>query len=152
MSDNNTKTIAEALDALDIAFRKLSEVIKQTVNNYVSTEKRLMLLKTTSENSLVKSQEVLTLVSETLDVSKDLLLCKNRTRHVVDARNIYCFLVKKVAKIEISFVDLGKILNKDHATVLHACRKTEDLVFADKEFEIKLKKCIEAYNRVFTHN
>lgn len=151
MSDN-TKTVTEAMDDLDVAFRNLAEAVKHSVYTHIISEKRLMLLKTASESSLVKSQEVLTLVSETLDVSKDLLLDKNRTRHVVDARNIYCYLVKKVAKIEISLSDLGKILNKDHATVLHACRKTEDLIFSDKDFEIKLNKCIEAYNRVFTHN
>lgn len=150
MSNNSPQTIAQAFEQLDIAFMNLSEAIKIGVSKYVASEQRVMLLKTTSQSNLMLSREVLTLVSETLDIPIEQLIGKNRTQYVVDARSIYFYIVRKVAKIDISLTDLGNLMNKSHATVLHACQHVSDLMLTEKAFEAKVNKCIDAYNLVFT--
>lgn len=147
---NNQQTVEEAINALGIAFRNLSEAINLSIKKNVVSENRIQLLKTTSENNLLLSKDILKIVSETLDMSIDIMISKNRTQHIVDARAIYFYLVKKVLKVEISFSDLGMILKRDHATVIYSVNKAEDLIFSDKAFEAKVNKCINAYNLVFT--
>lgn len=55
----------------------------------------------------------------------------SRKREIVDARMIYFKLLRDS---NYSFASIGQSLNKDHATVVHACKKIKDLIETDKAF------------------
>jgi chromosomal replication initiator protein len=74
------------------------------------------------------------------------ILTQSRKREVVQARQIAMYLSKQYTKHSLSAIGHG-IGNRDHATVLHACKTVCDLMSTDKHFktnvqeiEAKLKK------------
>ena len=67
------------------------------------------------------------------DSSHHYLQSKTRKRHIVQARQIAMFFAKKLTKA--SLASIGKqIGDRDHATVLHACRTVNNLTETDKRF------------------
>ncbi len=75
-----------------------------------------------------------------LDVS--VIHTKTRKREVVQVRQIAMYLAKK--HTDVSSGKIGQLIgNKDHATVLHACKIVKDQVEVDKAFRQELER-IEA--------
>ena len=72
-------------------------------------------------------------IKKELDI--DLTVENSRKRHVVDARRIYCDLAKEFGYY--TFDDIGKHINKNHATVIHLTKTSKDLIKFDKEYKKK---------------
>lgn len=68
------------------------------------------------------------------------VLGKSRYRPYVVCRQIYMWLLIKYTKMNLS--DIGRMLEKDHATVIHARKVVDGLLDVDSTFE-KLIKDIE---------
>lgn len=66
------------------------------------------------------------------NIEKELLFGKSRKREVADARQLVMMLAKRHAKM--SSTNIGLKLNRNHATVLYACKTIEERVSVDKEF------------------
>jgi chromosomal replication initiator protein len=65
----------------------------------------------------------------------DLINSKTRKREIVQARQLAMFFSKKHTKS--SLATIGQHCgNKDHATVLHACRTVNNLLETDKQFRV----------------
>jgi chromosomal replication initiator protein len=85
-------------------------------------------------------------VCEYFSLSVDEISTKSRKREVVQARQIAMYLSKQHTKNSLSSIGFT-IGQRDHATVLHACKIVTDLMDIDKSFrssvreiEDKLKK------------
>ena len=85
-------------------------------------------------------------VCEYFSLSVDAISTKSRKREVVQARQIAMYLSKQLTKSSLSCIG-NTIGQRDHATVLHACKIVNDLMDCDKNFrtsvmeiEEKLKK------------
>jgi len=63
-----------------------------------------------------------------------LLILKTRKREIVQARQLAMFFSKRMTKSSLSSIGLH-CGNKDHATVLHACRTVNNLIETDKQFK-----------------
>ena len=63
-----------------------------------------------------------------------LLQSKTRKRHVVQARQLAMFFAKKFTKASLANIG-SQIGDRDHATVLHACKTVDNLVATDKQFK-----------------
>ena len=59
---------------------------------------------------------------------------KTRKRNVVQARQLAMFFSKKYTKSSLSTIG-SQIGQRDHATVLHACKTVENLIETDREFK-----------------
>jgi chromosomal replication initiator protein len=59
---------------------------------------------------------------------------KSRKREVVQARQIAMYLARKYTKNSLSSIG-EQIGNRDHATVLHACKTIGDLLYIDKSMK-----------------
>ena len=67
---------------------------------------------------------------------------KTRKREVVQVRQVAMYLAKK--HTDTSSSKIGQLIgNKDHATVLHACKIVKDQVEVDKAFPAEIEE-IEA--------
>lgn len=73
-------------------------------------------------------------VSDYFQLDVNTLQSKTRKRHVVQARQLAMFFAKKYTKASLSNIG-SKIGDRDHATVLHACKTIENLASTDKEFK-----------------
>ena len=89
-------------------------------------------------------------VCETLYLTTDELRSKKRDRHLVEARNIF-FCISKKLNTDITLKKLGSYLNKNHATVMHSIKNCKSWIDTDAFFEEKFDKCLtkvrgETYN------
>jgi len=75
------------------------------------------------------------LTAETFGVSMEDLLSQKRTAELAQARQIAMYVARN--KTEESLQQIGYCFNKkDHTTVIHACRKIEDLIKSDSRVKM----------------
>ena len=98
------------------------DLAKQVVEKFVKNVKR--------EISIDYIQKV---VSDYFQLDVDTLQSKTRKRHVVQARQLAMFFAKKFTKASLANIG-SQIGDRDHATVLHACKTVDNLVTTDKQF------------------
>lgn len=85
-------------------------------------------------------------VCEYFSFSVDAISTKSRKREVVQARQIAMYLSKQMTKNSLSSIGFT-IGQRDHATVLHACKIVTDLMEIDKNFRSSVKEIEEKLKR-----
>jgi chromosomal replication initiator protein len=87
-----------------------------------------------NSNKEISIDQIQKVVSSYFQMDIETLQSKTRKRHIVQARQIAMFFAKKLTKA--SLASIGKqIGNRDHATVLHACKTVNNLSSTDKQFK-----------------
>ncbi len=99
------------------------ELAKKMIDKFVKNTSR--------EISIDYIQKV---VCDYFDITMDMINSKTRKREIVQARQLAMFFSKKHTKSSLATIGLH-CGNKDHATVLHACRTVNNLVDTDKQFK-----------------
>ena len=99
------------------------ELAKSVVEKFVKNVKR--------EISIDYIQKT---VSDYFQLDLETLQSKTRKRHVVQARQLAMFFAKKHTKSSLANIG-SQIGDRDHATVLHACKTVENLLSTDKQFK-----------------
>lgn len=99
------------------------ELAKKMIDKFVKNTSR--------EISIDYIQKV---VCDYFDITLDMINSKTRKREIVQARQLAMFFSKKHTKSSLATIGLH-CGNKDHATVLHACRTVNNLVDTDKQFK-----------------
>jgi chromosomal replication initiator protein len=101
---------------------------KQVVSQTVRIEKKQITI-----------QKIKETVCRYFDLDEALVQTTSRKREIVQARQITMFLAKKYT--ESSFSLIGKIVgNKDHSTVLHACKTVKDQIEINKSFRVTMNE------------
>lgn len=77
---------------------------------------------------------------------------KCRKRELNDIRQTAMWIIRKGTSM--SFYDVGKVFNRHHATVLHACRNTENLIETDRMYRAHVEQILnhldsEKLNKAF---
>lgn len=108
-----------SLNKKPITIDLAKEMIKKFVKN------------TTKEISIDYIQKA---VFDYFNLPVALINSKTRKRDIVQARQIAMFFSKKLTKSSLTTIGLH-CGNKDHATVLHACKTVNNLVDTDKQFK-----------------
>ena len=94
------------------------------------------------ENKPITIERVIEKVCAHFDFDESILHSKSRKREVVQVRQIAMYLAKK--HTDDSAARIGKLIgNRDHATVLHACKIIKDVIEVDKAFKTEIEE-IEA--------
>ena len=75
---------------------------------------------------MTTEDNILKFVSDHLRISTDEMRGKARWRAIVEARQIFCYICRKLLPLSLS--QIGNIINKDHATVLHSVKTIEDRI------------------------
>ncbi|MCK5840235.1 MAG: chromosomal replication initiator protein DnaA, partial [Bacteroidales bacterium] len=98
------------------------DLAKQMIDKFVKN--------TTREISIDFIQKI---VCDYFNLPLDLINSKTRKREIVQARQLAMYFSKKHTKSSLATIGLH-CGNKDHATVLHACRTVNNLIETDKQF------------------
>ncbi|MDI3527356.1 MAG: chromosomal replication initiator protein [Tenuifilum sp.] len=77
-------------------------------------------------------------VCEYFGLPLEVLSAKTRKREIVQARQIAMYFSKSLTKASLSTIG-SMIGNKDHATVLHACKTVNNLMETDKRFRAQVE-------------
>ena len=104
------------------------ELAKQMIDKFVKNTAR--------EISIDYIQKV---VCDYFNLSIDVINSKTRKREIVQARQLAMYFAKKHTKASLATIGLH-CGNKDHATVLHACRTVNNLIDTDKQFRIYVEE------------
>lgn len=104
------------------------ELAKQMVDKFVKNTSR--------EISIDYIQKV---ICDYFGLSSDAIHSKTRKREIVQARQLAMYFAKKHTKSSLATIGL-QCGNKDHATVLHACRTVNNLIETDKQFRIYVEE------------
>jgi len=99
------------------------DLTRQIVENFIRNSNK--------EISIDYIQKV---VSQYFGLSIDEMNSKTRKRNIVQARQLAMFFAKEHTKASLTTIGL-QCGNKDHATVLHACRTVKNLIETDKDFK-----------------
>jgi hypothetical protein len=83
---------------------------------------------------------VLEVVSSIYDIDPLLLSDNTRKQPIPDARKTFCLLARKYNR-EVTTPEIGKMLNKDHSTVVMATKKAHEFYSYDEKFRIKMDRC-----------
>jgi chromosomal replication initiator protein len=100
------------------------DLARQMIDKYVKNTSR--------EISIDYIQKV---VSDYFNIPVDTINSKTRKREIVQARQIAMYFSKKFTKSSLATIGIH-CGNKDHATVLHACRTINNLIDTDKQFRV----------------
>ena len=79
-----------------------------------------------SNNRRLSIDQVLNTVGQHYGLSREQLVSKSRVRHLARARQMAMFLSKELTSHSLPHIGRS-IGNRDHSTVLHACRKIKEL-------------------------
>ena len=74
------------------------------------------------------------IIADYFNLDIESLHSKTRKRNVVQARQLAMFFSKKYTKNSLSTIG-SQIGQRDHATVLHACKTVENLIETDRAFK-----------------
>ncbi|MCQ2284396.1 MAG: chromosomal replication initiator protein DnaA [Bacteroidales bacterium] len=100
------------------------ELAKEMVDKYVKNNAK--------EISIEYVQKV---VCDYFNISTETINAKTRKREIVQARQLSMYFAKKYTRLPLSVI--GTYCgNKDHATVLHACRTINNLYETDKKMKM----------------
>jgi len=91
-------------------------------------------------------EKIRDIVCEYFSLSVDAISTKSRKREVVQARQIAMYLSKQLTKSSLSSIG-NSIGQRDHATVLHACKIVNDLMDSDKNFRSSVREIEEKLKR-----
>ena len=97
------------------------------------------------ESKPITIEDIIAKVCSHYEIEESAIHTKTRKREVVQVRQVAMFLAKK--HTDASSSKIGQLIgNKDHATVLHACKIVKDQVEVDKSFKADIEE-IEALLR-----
>jgi len=108
--------------------KSMMEIAQDIVSKMVNTSNRTI--------TIDKIQHI---VCDHFNLPLDMLLSKSRKREIVQARQIAMYLSKFHTRESLQNIG-RKIGNRDHATVLHACKTVSNLMDTDKSFKAGLKE------------
>ncbi len=133
----NVNTNVRELEGALISILAQASLNKKAINLDLAKKMIDKFVKSTSrEISIDYIQKV---VCDYFNLSLDAINSKTRKREIVQARQLAMFFAKKHTKASLATIGLH-CGNKDHATVLHACRTVNNLVETDKQFRIYVEE------------
>ena len=92
-----------------------------------------------SESKAITIDDIITTVCKHFGLENAAIHTKSRKREVVQARQIAMYLAKN--HTDFSTAKIGTLIgNKDHATVLHACKTIKQLKEVDKSFRAEIEE------------
>ena len=97
-----------------------------------------LLLKSCDIRDIYKTARIILKVCKFMDINWETLLSESRKIELVNTRYICYYFITKMTKN--STKKIGMIFNRDHATVLHGCKKIENFIDIYHEWDDKISK------------
>ena len=92
-----------------------------------------------STNREVTIDYIQKVVCDYFNIHIESIQSRTRKREIVQARQLTMYYAKKLTKSSLAIIGL-QCGNKDHATVLHACKTVANLAETDKQFRFWIEE------------
>ena len=97
-----------------------------------------------SKRLYVNTDEILNIISEEQSISVDSIVSRVRHRDVVGGRQLFCYILRE--KFGYSYSKIGKLIERNHATIMHSNKSHKDNYQFDREYR---NMCDRVLNRVY---
>lgn len=111
--------------------------VKNRAKTYRNTVATDYVAQVKSISKTDKLESLLSVICDKLGVTVAEAKGTIRDAEIVRARQIYCYMAKEMG---YTYKKIGSIINRDHATVIYACK-----VVSNRKFDFKI---LNDYNRV----
>lgn len=98
----------------------------------------------TTSASGVMETEIMKALSHVLGVSERDIRSKRRYRVLVDARHMYCAIMRRVSLLSLK--DIGRTLSRDHSTIIHALKEHSNKIYGDPAYASAYDEVIDFIN------
>ncbi len=143
IADNSTEGVRE-LEGI------INSILAQSIfcNHDINMElARNILGKTVKKRATeISINEIINKVCDYYHISPTLIQSKSRKKNVSQARQMAMYIAKKYTSESIAKIGMH-IGNRDHATVLHACKTIEGLVSVDNSVRVTLNEIEQILRR-----
>ena len=137
LAENITANVRELEGAL------ISLLAQATFNNDVEVDidhaQDIVSKMSKTVSRTISIEKIQDIVCKHFSVPMEILHSKSRKREIVQARQIAMYLSKVYTKNSLQVIG-HEIGDRDHATVLHACKTVNNLRDTDKTFKANLKE------------
>jgi chromosomal replication initiation ATPase DnaA len=86
------------------------------------------------------------IVAKVLGLSGQNIFKHNRTTEFTNARFMFCGVLFE-KQIVVNVNEIGRIINRNHSTVLSAIRKHNDLIIVDKHYQRQYKQILDIVDK-----
>ena len=133
----NVSDSVRDLEGIIISIMAHSTIYNKDVD--LELAQRIVRKVTQNESKAITIDNIINTVCQHFGLDTNTIHTKSRKREVVQARQIAMYLAKNYT--EFSTAKVGSLIgNKDHATVLHACKTISELKEVSKSFQIELEE------------
>lgn len=129
---SNTRELEGAM----IAILAQASLNKREINEELAKEMIDKYVKSTAKE--ISIEYIQKIVSDYFAISIEQINARTRKREIVQARQLCMYFAKKYTKLPLSSIGAA-CGNKDHATVLHACKTINNLQETDKKMRLYIE-------------
>lgn len=128
----NVKDNVREIEGVFASLMAYSTALNQPLTIQLARNVLSNTVRMSKQNRVVTFDSISDAVCSEFNIDKELLFGKSRKRDVADARQLVMMLAKKFAKMSSTMIGLK--LNRNHATVLYACKTIEERISVEKDF------------------
>lgn len=88
-----------------------------------------------------KWTDAMRVVCQVYNITPDDIYSKNRTQHILYARHTFNYICRRT--LTMSLESIGRIINRDHSTIIHSVKQTQDLIEYDRNFAKTYQQTLE---------
>lgn len=133
----NVSDSVRDLEGIIISIMAHSTIYNKEID--LELAQRIVRKVTQNESKAVTIDNIINTVCKHFGLDTNAIHTKSRKREVVQARQIAMYLAKNYT--DFSTAKIGSLIgNKDHATVLHACKTISELKEVSKSFQAELEE------------
>lgn len=97
-----------------------------------------------AEQTGLMEEHIMGALSHVLGVSESDIRGKRRYRVLVDARHMYCAIMRRVSLLSLN--DIARTLSRNHSTIIHALREHRNKVDNDTAYSSAYQEVIDHIN------
>ena len=127
----NVKDNVREIEGVFASLMAYSTALNQPLTIQLARNVLSNTVRMSKQNRVVTFDSISDAVCSEFNIDKELLFGKSRKRDVADARQLVMMLAKKFAKMSSTMIGLK--LNRNHATVLYACKTIEERISVEKD-------------------
>ena len=90
----------------------------------------------------VTVDKIFTAVYKKYGIKKDDIIGERRTKDIAQARHIAIYLIRQIT--DMSFPGIGKILNRNHTTIISSIETVEKKIMASPAFSMEMDEMIKS--------
>ena len=142
IANNVTDSIRE-IEGVVVSLLAHATMLNQEVS--VDLAKAVVANSVRMSKRQVSFEQIAETVANYCNIDTALLYGKSRKREISDARQLLMYFAKK--ETQLSSTNIGMRLNRNHATVLHACKQVEQRISVEKSFADDVQKLMEELHK-----